>query len=138
MQINTLTPDYAVSGQIAPQDVAALKQAGFATIICNRPDAEVFGSEASAVIRAAAEDVGLSFIYNPVAGGAMTDENVAVQRTALAETDGPVFAYCRSGMRSAVVWALANAGSVSTGDLIAAAGRGGYDLSPLRGQIDAA
>jgi len=138
MQINTLTPDYAVAGQIMPEDMAALKQAGFTAVICNRPDDEVFGDESSASIKAAAEAAGLTFAYNPVVNGAMTAENVASQGAIVADRAGPVFAYCRSGMRSSVVWALSQAGHVPTDDLIAAAARGGYDLSGMRTQIEGA
>lgn len=138
MQINTLTEDYAVAGQIVPDDMPALKAAGFVSVICNRPDGEVGDGEGSAVMEQAARAAGLDFTYNPVVNGALTEENVAVQGRVVDDTAGPVFAYCRSGMRSSVVWALSQAGRVATDDLIAAAGRGGYDLSPLRGQIDAA
>jgi len=138
MQLNNLTPDYAVAGQILPEDATALKAAGFAAVICNRPDGEVYGDEASAAIRAAVEAAGLSFTYNPVVNGAMTADNVAAQGSAIAQSPGPVFAYCRSGMRSAFVWALSQSGTLPTDDLITAAARGGYDLSGLRPQIEAA
>ncbi|MDE3029426.1 MAG: TIGR01244 family phosphatase, partial [Paracoccaceae bacterium] len=41
MEIRALTPDYAVSPQIEPADVAAIKAAGYTTVICNRPDREI-------------------------------------------------------------------------------------------------
>lgn len=137
MQINALTPEYAVAGQIRPEDAEAIVAAGFHTVVCNRPDGEVTGDEQSAPIRAAVEAAGLVFHYNPVVNGAMNEENVRLQGAALAESDGPVFAYCRSGMRCSVVWALARAPEVPADDLIEAAARAGYDLSGLRPQIAA-
>jgi uncharacterized protein (TIGR01244 family) len=67
----------------------------------------------------------------------MTAENVAAQARAMAAAGGPVFAYCASGNRSSIVWALANAGRMPTDDLIAIPARFGYQLEPLRAQIDA-
>jgi len=55
----------------------------------------------------------------------------------LAAAQTPVFAYCASGNRSSVVWALAQAGRLSTDDLIAIPARYGYNLEPLRAQLDA-
>jgi uncharacterized protein (TIGR01244 family) len=138
MDMNTLTPAYTVSGQIAPGDAAAIKSAGFTTVICNRPDAEVDPSEASDAVQAAVEAEGMTFVYNPVANGALNSENLRLQAEVLAQAPGPVFAYCRSGMRCSVVWALSQAGRSDADSLIAAAAQGGYDLEPLRPQIEAA
>ncbi|WP_108482129.1 TIGR01244 family sulfur transferase [Oceaniglobus ichthyenteri] len=138
MQINALTEDYAVGAQIQPGDVPALKEAGYTAVICNRPDEEVAEHEASAAIKAAAEAAGLTFHFNPVTNGAMTHENVNIQGTTVANATGPVFAYCRSGTRSAIVWAFSQAGKQPADTLITAAARGGYDLSGLRGQLQGA
>ena len=40
MEYRQITDEYAVAGQIAPEDIAAIKAAGFRSIICNRPDDE--------------------------------------------------------------------------------------------------
>lgn len=133
MQIRYLTPDYAVSEQITPEDIPALKQAGFTTVICNRPDHEIPPMLQAKTIAAAAEAAGLSFVLNPVEGGTLGLEEMPAQGAALAAASGPVFAYCRSGTRSSVVWALAQAqsGAMAPGDIIAAAGKAGYDLAGL-------
>lgn len=137
MDIRPITPTYAVSPQIAPEDLPALKAAGYVTIIDNRPDGEIAPHLHTAQMRTAAEALGLRFVANPVIGGAMTMENVSAQAAAIAASEGPVFAYCASGNRSSVVWALAHAGKMPTDDLIALPGRFGYQLEGLRGQIDA-
>jgi uncharacterized protein (TIGR01244 family) len=85
----------------------------------------------------AAEAAGLAFVVNPVIGGALTMDNVTVQRAAIEAASGPVLAYCASGNRSSVVWALALAGTRPTDDLIGLPGRFGYQLEHLRGQIEA-
>jgi uncharacterized protein (TIGR01244 family) len=132
MEIRALTPTYAVSPQIAPEDLAAIKAAGYVTVIDNRPDAEIPPHLHSAAMRSAVEAAGLHFIANPVIGGAITEANVAAQRDAIAQSTGPILAYCASGNRSSVVWALAHAGSAPADELIGIPARFGYDLEWLR------
>lgn len=137
MDIRRLTDTYATSPQIAPGDMAALRAAGFTTVIDNRPDGEIPPDLHTAVMQAAATQAGLVFVVNPVIGGAMTMANVDAQRAAIDAATGPVFAYCASGNRSSVVWALAMAGRLPTDDLIGIPARYGYQLGHLRAQIDA-
>ncbi len=137
MDIRALTPDYAVSPQIEPADLSAIKAAGYGTVIDNRPDGEIPPHLHTLVMQAAAEALGLVFVANPVIGGQMTMENVAAQRAAIAGATGPVFAYCASGNRSSVVWALAHAGTRPVDDLIGLPARFGYQLEHLRPQIEA-
>jgi uncharacterized protein (TIGR01244 family) len=132
MDIRALTPTYAVSPQIDPADLPAIKAAGYTTIIDNRPDGEIPPDLHANVMRAAAEAIGLQFVVNPVIGGAMTMDNVTAQRAAIDAATGPVFAYCASGNRSSVVWALAHAGQMSADDLIGIPARFGYQLDHLR------
>ena len=136
MDIRQLTPDYAVSPQIAVEDLAAVKAAGFTTVIDNRPDAEIPGDLHSPVMRAAAEALGLRFVANPVVGGALTQENVDAQAAAMAGSAGPVFAYCASGNRCSIVWALTQAGKRPADELIGIPARFGYNLEHLRGTIE--
>ena len=136
MDIRPLVPGYAVSPQIAPEDVPAIAAQGFTTVICNRPDPEVPHELAAAVLRAAVEAAGLTFVENPMSGGAMTMDHITAQRAAIDAAPGPVLAYCASGNRSSVLWALASAGRQPTEALIQAAGRHGYQLGQFRDLID--
>jgi uncharacterized protein (TIGR01244 family) len=88
-------------------------------------------------MRQAAEALGLTFVVNPVIGGALTLDNVRAQKAALDSADGPVLAYCASGNRSSMVWALTQAGKRPTDELIALPARFGYQLEGLRDQIEA-
>lgn len=137
MDIRRLTPDYAVSPQIDPQDFAAIKAAGFTRVINNRPDGEIPPTHHTSVMQAAAEAAGLEYVVNPVIGGALTMANVEAQATAIATATGPVLAYCASGNRSSICWALSKAGEMPTDDLIGLPARHGYNLEGLRAQIDA-
>ncbi len=137
MDIRPLTDRYSVSPQISISDLAALRAAGFTTIINNRPDSEIPSDVHSDAIRRAAEDLGFVFYANPVISGGLTPDNVTAQRAAILASTGPVLAYCASGNRSSVVWALAHAGDMPTNDLIAIPANYGYQLEGLRSQLDA-
>ncbi|MES2667727.1 MAG: TIGR01244 family sulfur transferase [Pseudomonadota bacterium] len=137
MDIRALTPTYAVSPQITQGDLTAIKAAGYTTIINNRPDGEIPAEIHSAAMQAAAEAMGFTFVVNPVIGGALTMDNVTAQQAAIAAATGPVFAYCASGNRCSVVWALAHAGQMSADDLVGIPARFGYQLDHLRPQLAA-
>lgn len=137
MDIRPLTPDYAVSPQIEPGDLPAIKAAGYTTIIDNRPDGEIPDHLQTDPMREAAEALGLVFVPNPVIGGALTMANVTAQAEAMATATGPVLAYCASGNRSSVVWALANAGKRPVDELVGIPARFGYQLDHLRPQLEA-
>ena len=136
MDIRAISETFAVSPQIAPEDVGAIKAAGFSTVVCNRPDAEIPPEVQSDAIREAVEAAGLRFVMNPLSHGSLTMDHVETQGRALADAGGPVLAYCASGNRSAILWALSQAGAVPTDDLVEAGGRAGYNLEPVRQQID--
>jgi uncharacterized protein (TIGR01244 family) len=106
MEYREISEDYSVSGQIQPEDVAAIKAAGFKSVICNRPDDEQPGQPSADTLKAAVEAAGLDFRYIPVISGQITAENVEDQAEALGELDGPVFAYCRSGARCTNLYGL--------------------------------
>ncbi len=138
MDIRALTPDYAVSPQIDPQDLAVLKAAGYTTVIDNRPDAEIPGPLHGATMKSAAEALGLTFVINPISPGNFSDQVLSTQKAAIDAATGPVFAYCASGNRSSCVWALVQAGQRPTEELIGIPAKFGYNLEALRGRIDAA
>jgi uncharacterized protein (TIGR01244 family) len=106
MEYREISDDYSVSGQITPDEVAALKAAGFRSVICNRPDDEQPGQPSAASVRAAVEAAGLEFRHIPVVSGQITADNVADMAAALDEMQGPVFAYCRSGARCTNLYGL--------------------------------
>ena len=132
-----LTDDFAIAPQPGTEDMAAVAAAGFRTVICNRPDEEVPSGERAADMEAAARAAGLDFARVVVRHAPITGEAIAAERQALAELPGPHFAYCRSGFRSAVIWALAMAGDRPTDELIGALQRAGFAMPNLRDQIEA-
>jgi hypothetical protein len=68
----------------------------------------------------AAEAAGLAFVFNPVTGGMLTESNVEEQAEAIAGSEGPVVAYCASGNRSTIVWALGVAGDMPVDEILRA------------------
>jgi uncharacterized protein (TIGR01244 family) len=137
MDIRALTPDYAVSPQIEQGDLPAIKAAGYVMVIDNRPDGEIPPHLGTAEMRRAVEASGLVFVANPVISGGLTMENVTTQAAAMAAATGPVFAYCASGNRCSVVWALTQAGKRPVDELVGIPARFGYQLDHLRPQIEA-
>ena len=130
-----VTEHYAVSPQIAAEDLAAIKAAGITTIICNRPDEEVPPSHQAAAIEAAATEAGLAFHVLPLTHQTMTPENISRQKALIEGAPGPVLAYCASGTRSTIAWALGQKGERSPDEIIETAARAGYDLGGLRGAL---
>lgn len=137
MDIRHLSPHYAVSPQIGIEDIPAIQEAGFTTIICNRPDMEIPPSHAASVIEAAAMEAGLQFVVIPVTHHGLNNEMIEAQKNALDQSIGPVLAYCASGTRSSIVWALGQAKEMTADDIIAATTNAGYDLGGMRPQLNA-
>jgi uncharacterized protein (TIGR01244 family) len=129
-----VTDNFSVAPQIAVDDVAAAADQGFVLVINNRPDGEAPDQPSNAQMAAAAEAAGVAYVHVPVRGGP-TPEQVEAVRAAIAEADGPVLAFCRSGTRSIVTWSLGQAGSGERdrGELVNLGREAGYDLSGVLG-----
>ena len=136
MDIRQITPRYSVTPQIDLEDLAAIKDAGFVRVVCNRPDAEIPPSHHGAVIEAAAKELGLEFFILPLTHQTMTPDNIAKQMGYIQDADGPVLAYCASGTRCTVIWALGQAGQLSADEILSTAAKAGYQLEQLRPQLE--
>ena len=112
--------------------------AGIKCVICNRPDVEVPPSHQAAEIEAAARAVGLDFAVCPLTHQTMTPEVIARNYDLISTCDGKVLAYCASGTRSTIAWALAAANDMPVDQVIAAARAAGYELETLRPTLEAA
>lgn len=108
MSIQSISPEFAVAGQISAADLPSIAQAGFKSIICNRPDGEGGSAQPAFVdMEQAAQAQGLQARYLPVIAGQITAEQAAAMASLLAELPTPVLAYCRSGARSTSLWQMA-------------------------------
>ena len=135
MDVKRINDHVSVSPQISPDDLPALKAAGFTTIINNRPDGESPDQPSSATIQAAAEKAGLAYHYIPLGREGVSPQMVEETKAVLEGSAGPVFCYCRSGTRSTTLWALSQAGKVPASEIVEAAAHAGYDMSHLLGHL---
>lgn len=135
--IRKIDDHMSVAPQISPEEVAAIARAGYAEIVNNRPDDEEPGQPTGAEIAAAAERAGIAYRAIPVTHAGFSGNQVEAMASALTAAAGPVLAFCRSGTRSAHLWALARA---RMGDdpatLVSKAASAGYDVSGIRAMLD--
>ena len=121
-----------VASQLAEADFVALAEAGFRSVVCNRPDGEAEGQLPSGEAQKAAERAGLEFRYQPVAGFEASDDAVVEMFSMLrAQLPGPILFYCRTGTRCTLLWAQSAAAELGT-DMVTSIARGAdYDLAPI-------
>jgi uncharacterized protein (TIGR01244 family) len=123
---------------LAAADVAEAAAQGFRTIINNRPDGEVLGQPRGEEIRSAASANALDYRALPFTGPPPPTA-VAAMATLLDEAKPPVLAYCRTGNRSIMAWAMAQAlsGRKSPDEIIALARDAGYEVGRAREALEA-
>lgn len=132
-----LTDGIFASPQIGLADVAEAKNLGITLIVNNRPEGESDDQVAGDAIADAARRAGIAYIAIPVTHAGFSESQVRSMAQALQEAEGPVLAYCRSGTRSTLLWALAAASDGGDPDEISAcAAQAGYDISPVRPLVD--
>ncbi|WP_347717698.1 TIGR01244 family sulfur transferase [Sphingomonas sp.] len=136
MTIEPLSPDLSVMPQIATADVADLAARGFKSIIGNRPEGEAPGQPAWSSLAAEAARHGMWARQIPVVPGQIDSGHVDQFATALREMPAPIAAFCRTGTRSAMLWALANPDALGVDERIATAAAHGFDLAPLRPRME--
>ncbi len=136
MDIRQLSPTLSVSPQLAIEDLDELKAAGFKTVIINRPDIEVDPIPNSGNIIKACQTRNLETRFIPITPGQISPAEVSQFREALATLPEPAIAYCKSGTRSAYLWAFALAGTLTPEQILNSCQRAGYDLSVLRPQLE--
>ena len=136
MHINQLSPDYSVAAQIVIEDVATIVNAGFKSVICNRPDQENPVPCQIEAIKAVALAAGLEFAENVFDSDSFGSDKVERQTELLKQMPGPVLAYCASGNRCSVIWAFSLAGTLEIDTILEATTHAGYQLSHLRPQLE--
>jgi len=121
-----------VSGQVAPQEVAALAQQGVTILVNNRPDGEEPDQPRASELEEAAAQAGIAYRFVPIQRG-IGPADVEAMREALGEAgDGKMLAFCRSGTRSALACALAQReDGVSREDVEQKLNDAGFDSGPI-------
>lgn len=128
--LHRLSPHVWVTGQIRPDDLADLRAGGFTRLVNHRPDGEEPGQATAADIARAAAVVGLTVVHAPARG--LPDASAVRATRAVLDALGPddkALFFCRSGMRSAAAWAMAERLAGTDPEVLrAAAATAGYDL----------
>ena len=121
-----------VSGQIAPDEVAGLGGQGVTMLVNNRPDDEEAGQPLSARDRGSGRSgrdrLPLRSDHPRHRPGRRRGDAPSDARTG----DGKLLAFCRSGTRSALAWALAQREEgASREEIEARLTEAGFDLGPI-------
>jgi uncharacterized protein (TIGR01244 family) len=125
-------PLCSVAGALFPADIEALAKAGVKTILNNRPDGEDPGQLPAEEARALAESLGITYRHIPITAATLKRADVEAFAAALKEAPRPIVAHCRSGTRSALLWALAClCEGAEPFPLVAEAARHGIDIASL-------
>lgn len=121
-----------VSGQIAPEDVPELAREGVTMIVNNRPDGEEPRQPLGAEIERAALAAGLDYRFVPISRGIGPADVEAMRQAFGACVDGKLLAFCRSGMRSSLAWAMARSSEgVPREEIERRVAAAGVDLTPI-------
>ncbi len=129
MKIKKLTDNFSVAYQIEPCDIKEIKNLGFKAIICNRPDGEAEGQPDMDDIEIEAQKEGLKFYYIPLANRKdISPQMIEKTQKIISETKGAILAFCRTGTRSTILWALAQSGEMDKNEILSLAKGAGYDI----------
>lgn len=128
-----------IAPQITAADLRVAKEKGIRAIVNNRPDGEEATQPTASANRSAAEAEGLSYVHIPVVPGQLNEGQVRAFQNALDRADGPVLAHCKTGTRSATLYAIGEVldGRMAKDEIGALGDRLGLDLSSARKWLDA-
>ena len=132
-----ITDGIYASPQITADQIAEATALGIKLIVNNRPEGEGDDQTPGEEIEAAARAAGMDYVAIPVTHSGFSEPQVKAMADALDTTQGGVLAYCRSGTRSTLLWALAEASQGGDPDALTnMAAKAGYDVSPIRPLMD--
>ena len=104
MNVTKISPDFSTTGQITPDQVQAIADAGYKSIVCARPDNEEGGQPGYDEVARAAEMAGLKITHIPVSGP-LGEGQIIRFHDAWETMPKPMLGYCRSGMRAGSLFA---------------------------------
>lgn len=133
MEVRPVTDRFSVATQITADDFELLREQGFTQVINNRPDGEVPDQPAGRDLAAAARVAGMTYAEIPISHGGFQMPQIEEMAQTLGRTQGKTLAFCRTGTRSILLWALAEVQSGS--DLATVASQvadAGYSVAPIR------
>lgn len=138
LKISRLSETLSVCGQVSADDVQAIADLGFKHVICNRPDGEADAQPSADSIQVAFAKFDIGFYRVFVEAGSMSSAVVDEFAELTSSLNGPILAYCRSGTRSATLWASSQVGKQPTGDILATVKDAGFKVDSLAARLNAA
>lgn len=137
MNLKRINEGFAVTEQVSITDVETLAAQGVKSLICNRPDGESPGQPSYGEIEATARRLGMAVAHVPVVSGQITDKDVQAFGHAYNTMPNPLVAYCRTGTRSIMLWAIdqGNKG-MSSQEILNTGSSAGYDLGDTVKRIE--
>ena len=136
MNFRKLNEKIFIAGQISLENLSEIAISGIRSIICNRPDEEGENQLQSECASNKAKELGLHFCYLPVDSRNIKQVNVINQHNALINLPGPILMYCKSGTRSATLWALSKADKMDHSKLIQTIEKSGLPTQHVRYYLD--
>ena len=137
MMFRKLTNTIYAAPQIGLAEIAEAAAMGVTLVINNRPEDESDDQTPGAEIEAAARAAGMDYVAIPVTHSGFSEPQVEAMAAALEGATGGVLAYCRSGTRSTLLWALAEASQGGDPDALTnMAAKAGYNVNPIRPLMD--
>jgi sulfide:quinone oxidoreductase len=133
VDFRNLGEDLICLPQIGVEHVQQLADAGFKSLVCHRPDGE--DGFAIAPLEEAARKAGLAFVHQPVIYATVNAQDGAAFVKTLDALPKPVAAYCRSGRRSAALWALGRAPAMGVEQALQIGREAGIDLEDIRSRM---
>jgi len=136
MKFAKINNELTVSDQITIEDLKKIQAQGYKTIFCNRPDQESEGQLTFSTIEKEAQNLGIKAIHQPVIGGQISDDDIAQFGSYFELAQKPIFAYCRTGTRCSMLWALSHVKTLPIDEILSKAQIAGYDLSPIKDRLN--
>jgi sulfide:quinone oxidoreductase len=136
MKFAKINNELTVSDQITIEDLKEIQAQGYKTIFCNRPDQESEGQLTFLTIEKEAQNLGIKAIHQPVIGGQISDDDIAQFGSYFELAQKPIFAYCRTGTRCSMLWALSHVKTLPIDEILSKAQIAGYDLSPIKDRLN--
>lgn len=138
MKLAILSPNLSALPQPAVEAIGDLADRGYRSIISNRPDGEAPDQPTWTDLKAAALARGMEAVHIPVVASQIDEADIRAFHDALERLPKPIAAFCRTGTRSTLLWALTNEASLTVDERMKIAAKEGYDLEPFRGLLEGA
>lgn len=136
LEIIDITPEFSIGAQVSEGDFTHLRRAGFASMLNARPDDEIGTYLIAADAGKLAVEAGLAYAHCPAEGHEIFEPEIvdSFERT-LVELPKPIFSHCKTGTRSAMLWAVVAARHRDVEEVIATLRAAGQEFDFLEDEL---